>query len=63
MPLVSDDPSWWPTINACIVSSYFVGSWRVCWLMAVISQSNLGRGSTVAASVGVGYDWGERDGF
>lgn len=31
--------------------------------MAVISQSNLGRGSTVAASVSVGYDWGERDGF
>ncbi|KAG1801340.1 uncharacterized protein HD556DRAFT_1497516 [Suillus plorans] len=24
MPLVSDDPSWWPIINASIVSSYFI---------------------------------------
>lgn len=24
MPLIADDPSWWPTINASIVSSYFI---------------------------------------
>ncbi|KAG1783654.1 hypothetical protein EV702DRAFT_1054862 [Suillus placidus] len=24
MPLVSDDPTWWPTIDASIVSSYFI---------------------------------------
>ncbi|KAG2368168.1 hypothetical protein BDR07DRAFT_1372229 [Suillus spraguei] len=28
MPIISDDPSWWPTINASITSSYFIGSWR-----------------------------------
>ncbi|KAG2156473.1 uncharacterized protein EDB93DRAFT_913028 [Suillus bovinus] len=24
MPIVSDDPSWWPTINASMISSYFI---------------------------------------
>ncbi|KAG2077035.1 hypothetical protein BDR04DRAFT_1089329 [Suillus decipiens] len=59
MPIVSDDPSWWPAIDASIVSSYFIGSWRVCLLVAVISQSNLCCGFAVAASAAVWYDWGE----
>ncbi|KAG2077037.1 hypothetical protein BDR04DRAFT_1089335 [Suillus decipiens] len=59
MSMVSDDPSWWPTIDASIVSSYFIGSWRVCRLRVVISQSNLCSGFAVAASVAVWYDWGE----
>lgn len=28
MTLVSDDPSWWPTINFVTIQSYFIGSWR-----------------------------------
>ncbi|KAG2352834.1 hypothetical protein BDR07DRAFT_1435938 [Suillus spraguei] len=36
MVLVSNDPSWWPSINASLIGSYF----------------------TVAASIGVIYDWG-----
>ncbi|KAG1764292.1 hypothetical protein EV702DRAFT_110010 [Suillus placidus] len=36
MTLVSNDPSWWPIINANLIGSYF----------------------SVAASVGVMYDWG-----
>ncbi|KAG2335290.1 hypothetical protein BDR05DRAFT_969505 [Suillus weaverae] len=29
MTLVSNDPSWWPAINANLISSYFIGLWRV----------------------------------
>ncbi|KAG1809473.1 hypothetical protein EV424DRAFT_1558102 [Suillus variegatus] len=46
MTLVSDDPSWLPTINFFYLSSYFV-----------VSRSNLGFCVAVVASVMVIYDW------
>lgn len=60
MTLVSDDPSWLPTINFFYLSSYFVGTWRPSCMMMVVSRSNLGFCVAVVASVMVIYDWGEQ---
>jgi hypothetical protein len=35
MTLVSNDPSWWPLINASFVGSYFTGSFRASRMMTV----------------------------
>ncbi|KAG2124139.1 hypothetical protein BD769DRAFT_1388938 [Suillus cothurnatus] len=55
MTIVSDDPSWWPFINASLIGSYFVGSWSVSHTTTV---ADLCCHFVVAGSVGVIYDWG-----
>ncbi|KAG2107795.1 hypothetical protein BD769DRAFT_1643113 [Suillus cothurnatus] len=55
MTLVSNDPSWWPVINASLIASYFTGSWSVSHMMTV---TDLRCHFVVASSVGIIYDWG-----
>lgn len=59
MTYVSDDPLWWPAIDAFRLISYFVGSWRASWIMLVMSHSSW-TDLAVASSTAVVYDWGER---
>jgi hypothetical protein len=41
MTVVSNDPSWWPLINAGRIASYFAGSWRVSHMMTLMTQLTL----------------------
>ncbi|KAG1798188.1 uncharacterized protein HD556DRAFT_1440530 [Suillus plorans] len=56
MTIVSNDPTWWPTIKAYRLFSYFACSWS-SRMSKLMSQSNLGCGFAVAAFIGVTYDW------
>ncbi|KAG2124153.1 hypothetical protein BD769DRAFT_1388950 [Suillus cothurnatus] len=55
MTIVSNDPSWWPLINASLIFSYFIGSWSVSHMMTV---TDVRCHFVVASSVGIIYDWG-----
>ncbi|KAG2352829.1 hypothetical protein BDR07DRAFT_1466047 [Suillus spraguei] len=55
MTLVSNDSTWWPFINANLISSYFIGLWRVSSTMAM---TGLRCHFAVAGAVGIVYDWG-----
>jgi hypothetical protein len=41
MTLVSNDPSWWPLINADFVASYVAGPWRARRMMTVMDRLTL----------------------
>jgi hypothetical protein len=41
MTVVSNDPIWWPFINAGLIASYFVGSWGVCHMTTLMIQLTL----------------------
>jgi hypothetical protein len=56
MTVVSNDPSWWPVINANIVVSYWIGLSYQSVMPRSINDLHL----AVAASVVVVYDWGEQ---
>ncbi|KAG0693769.1 hypothetical protein DFH29DRAFT_963108 [Suillus ampliporus] len=56
MTLISNDPSWWPSINADRIASYFAGLWCICWMMTAMCRSNLDCGFVVAAFAGLIYD-------
>jgi len=55
MILLSEVPSWWPTINSTRFYSYLVGSWKPVWW----SWRCLDYGLAVASSAEVMYDWSE----
>jgi hypothetical protein len=59
MALVSNDPSFWPTISFYREYSYFTGLWS---MGNKLSCSIFDHGcSTVASFTIVVYDWGEQD--
>lgn len=59
MPIISNDPSWWPLINATRIGSYFIGLWRAS--RTIMMVSDVVYDHAVAAFAGVMYDWGEQD--
>jgi hypothetical protein len=61
MPIISNDPSWWPLINATRIGSYFIGLWKFSRMMMAVSLSHVVYGYAVAALAGVIYNWGEQD--
>jgi hypothetical protein len=57
MTFVSNDPIWWPYIDAQLFESYWLGLSH----QLVMSQSNIDLHFAVAAGVVVVYDSGEQD--
>jgi hypothetical protein len=57
MTFISNDPSWWPYIDAQFFSSYWIG----LSYQSVMTQSNIDLHFAVVAGVVVVYDWGEQD--
>ncbi|KAG2133266.1 uncharacterized protein EDB93DRAFT_1331515 [Suillus bovinus] len=59
MTVVSNDPSYWPTIDSTIFYSYFVGPWRASHMMTVMTRLTLAaRASQLQSCAAVIYDWG-----
>jgi hypothetical protein len=57
MTFVSNDPSWWPLLDA----QFSYNCWIGLSYQTVMSRSNISLHFAVAAGVVVVYDWGEQD--
>jgi hypothetical protein len=57
MAIVSNDPGWWPFLDADILLSYWIG----LSYQSVMSRSNISLHFAVVSGVVVVYDWCEQD--